>query len=70
MPHHNKENWDLQEANLFNAYLNSDEMKASRYDLGVEHCEKGIQPTNHDADYLNGYGDQYAREQSASAEEV
>lgn len=69
MTHPHKKDWDLAEAKLHKARDNSEEMVAYRYNLGVEHCVQGLKPTNQNYDYLRGYGDQYAHEQSASSED-
>jgi|GEM_PF-4064487 len=69
MTHSHKKDWDLAEAKLRKAHDSSEEMVAYRYNLGVEHCTQGLKPTNQNHDYLRGYGDQYAYEQAASAED-
>lgn len=68
MRHHNSREWDLAEAKLRKRHDSSKAMVEQRYALGVSHCVEGIPPTNQNADYLEGYGNQYAYEQSASAQ--
>lgn len=68
MTHSHKKDWDLAEAKLRKKHDSSQAMVEQRYALGVSHCVEGIPPTNQNADYLEGYGNQYAYEQSASAQ--
>jgi hypothetical protein len=64
MRHANSKQWDKQEATLRTRH---DARQAPvRYALGVEHCANGNQPTCKNGDYLRGYADQYATEQSAT----
>jgi hypothetical protein len=70
MSHQHSKDWDLAEAKLRENHnkAHKDELVKYRYELGEEHCRAGAKPCSVNEDYLHGYNDQYAAEQTASAQ--
>ncbi len=68
MTHSHKKDWDLAEAKLRKARGEPTSMSIYKYSLGKKDCAAGKEPQHVNAYYIEGYAEQYEREQVADAQ--
>jgi hypothetical protein len=68
MSHQHSKDWDLAEAKLRETRGEPTSMSMYRYSVGKKDCIEGRESCVDHEDYLRGYADQYAAEQTASAQ--